>query len=892
MAQEKLKNVLTTDIDPATRPSTEGLDGSISSEEAERIRQQKLEALEASKKMMAFTPEETPEEQKSTGVAKTVVVGDNDLDVQLSKGELEKVDDKVVVDSNGNPREDYQQMVTQTIDGEEILTFPAMLTNPKIAAPGSLVEFEVRLDTDFVKDQIGDEDPNTWLANGGWKIVPIFIKQGNQVLGLLKAFDETSPKGFQGANREEISKVFLQGGTAVAKVNSKLVDTKSISNAVTEDGETFFYPFTTIKSEGNATSILYVSLDIANNLRWGVAYQGAGPDATDVASSSVKLDKLTPGQIGIVTTNPQGEPIVIIASTRNVTERTANIAIEHITKETPEAFKYSEIVGTSIVPTAEAIINPSNSEMSTSNPEIAGEVSKNLEKFIMTYSLEDGTSMFVFYSPASKSLIRIDEINLKLALLGGKPSFSFVESVMSERGLTTFKTVKVGPELRAAVEMKLGEDFKSVTLQKKMQVDKNKLMLDMEEFESPITGQVYRAGENLPHPYIQYLSSESEFTGDPRQDGKGSNAILTVDTKVNSQGSVFNDVNLRLGPLNAIGVDVTTSEELQSKSVKQTINSISPASTQPSTQPTTTDAKADIERRKNLIGLQDTVDNETNQLISVTATYVRPFNYSELDSVRPVSHGVYIVNNYGEQKSFDIYEYPDPDKAAKEWLDSKYNAELNASEGKTTATPTDIEGKKADIERRRQEELNKNKVEYGGYNLESESIDVDIVQRPDGTFGVVVSLPNKQSSTGFSNSTALSEEFKTRQEALDYVTTAIIPKAEKLINAKYDAELAALEQPATTTPTVVTPTILEGMAKSSDSIEASEIPSEFFRSPGKNSTGNNVSSPNITGFDSLKGLFSDEVPGDILDQINSIPTDLSQFMGKIEDQGSNIEEEC
>jgi hypothetical protein len=104
-----------------------------------------------------------------------------------------------------------------------------------------------------------------------------------------------------------------------------------------------------------------------------------------------------------------------------------------------------------------------------------------------------------------------------------------------------------------------------------------------------------------------------------------------------------------------------------------------------------------------------------------------------------------------------------------------------------------VSDKKADIERRRQEDLGKNKVEYSGYNLNVDAINVSISSRPTGGFGVTVSLPNKNTSTGFLNSTALSQEFETRQEAIDYVNETIIPIAKQKINAKYDAELAALE---------------------------------------------------------------------------------------------------
>ena len=592
-----------TDIDPATRSTTEGLDGSISTEEAERIKQQKADAIEAAKKMGVQGPEEKGPRPTSQGVPSTTVVTDgSNLDVQTVKGSEEIVNGKVLVDEDGSTRQDYTSMVQQTIDGEEeeILVFPALLTNPSIAPVGSEIKFEMRADTDWVKTQIPEgKDVNQWLVEGGWKIVPIFMVYNGERLALLKAFDETSPEGFKGAKRQDIVNVILKGGKATAEVTGKLVDTKSISNAVTSTGETFFYPFTTIKENDKPTSIVYVGIDITNNRRWDVAYVGEGVDPVDATTSSTDLTKLTPGQIGIVTTNPEGAPIIIMASTRNVGEREAAIAIGHITKENPEASKYSEIVGTSIVP-----VQSTDGDIEVESSDIKAELGNlptsghtdSYSKFIMTYSLEDGKQMFVFYSESAEGLIRIDEENLKIALLGGRPNFSFVQDTVNDRGLVTFKSASMPMEKRAVVEKALGEDFKAVTLKKKMQVDKNVLQLNIESYESPLTGNVYRAEEGLPHPYIQYLSSESEFEGSPRTEGKGSNAILTVDTKVNSQGSVFYDVNLRLGPLKAEGVDMATQDDLDSKSVSDTIDSLTFT---PATQPQApvSDKKADIERR-------------------------------------------------------------------------------------------------------------------------------------------------------------------------------------------------------------------------------------------------------------------------------------------------------
>jgi hypothetical protein len=105
---------------------------------------------------------------------------------------------------------------------------------------------------------------------------------------------------------------------------------------------------------------------------------------------------------------------------------------------------------------------------------------------------------------------------------------------------------------------------------------------------------------------------------------------------------------------------------------------------------------------------------------------------------------------------------------------------------------SDIEAQKADIKRRNKEDLDKNKIKYGKYNLKVDAIEATLVERLTGGFAVVVALENKDSSTGFLNSEVLTQEFETRKEAIDYINETIIPIAEQKINAKYAKELATL----------------------------------------------------------------------------------------------------
>jgi hypothetical protein len=118
------------------------------------------------------------------------------------------------------------------------------------------------------------------------------------------------------------------------------------------------------------------------------------------------------------------------------------------------------------------------------------------------------------------------------------------------------------------------------------------------------------------------------------------------------------------------------------------IDEIVAKNTKPATQPgtpaqTDTDPRvADIERRKEISYSLEPGSQSSYERNKFTFTYVRPFDYNELDNIRPVGQNAYIVNNYGEQKTFDSYA------EGQKWLDSKYNAELATP---TTTTKTEPE---------------------------------------------------------------------------------------------------------------------------------------------------------------------------------------------------------
>ena len=121
--------------------------------------------------------------------------------------------------------------------------------------------------------------------------------------------------------------------------------------------------------------------------------------------------------------------------------------------------------------------------------------------------------------------------------------------------------------------------------------------------------------------------------------------------------------------------------------------------------------------------------------------------------------------------------------------------EAKAQEEKKTPELS-IEEKKADIERRRQEELNqKTSFKNTNHKLTNRySINIASKFGFDG-FDVDISSKNNNSTTGFIYNKALSQHFDTIEEAKLYASEIANRDKEYIndINAKYDAELAALE---------------------------------------------------------------------------------------------------
>jgi len=605
-----------TDIDPAAGSPSEGMDGSITSEEAEAIIKAKEEALlaEEALRMGPGGPVfEAPKVDPAAPPAPKAVVSGETNDVQLAKGTVVKKDGKVLVDTNGQtrpiaPKKDepgydpaLRGQMSQEVQGVPVPISPQHLTSAEMVPVGATLDLIVAMDTDWFKTQIpanianNPEELKKWMLTTGWKNVPIYaaLPDGTR-LQLLGAYNESSPEGFKGNKRLEIVQHFLDGFTPTADVLAKFNDASEISNARTITGKVFFYPVTKITKQPTPT-LFYVGSE-NGGLVWKVMYDSQEGNAQVIAASNTPFARdpndpestgVTPGQIAVLVESPDGTPVMVMASTKDIDTRGATAALNHITKEIPEAYKYGQIVGCNLL---EVEAQTDTDEVAVTDKSLADELAKpeSLTKFISTYQLEDGQTIFIFYSKSAKSLVKINASEMKVALNGGRPRFSYIASEINDQGFIKFTAVKKEATDYGVAEGNIGNEFREATMTKKYQVDKFKLGVN-EDFTSPIDGTTYKYEEGKTHPYMQYLSDSGQFQGQGRTEGVGHNSILAVDTVPNANGSVFHDVNIKFGPVEVRGASAEKAADVAANSVVTTALPSPPAPAAPATPITSTE---------------------------------------------------------------------------------------------------------------------------------------------------------------------------------------------------------------------------------------------------------------------------------------------------------------
>jgi ribA/ribD-fused uncharacterized protein len=586
------------DITPREGTSTQGLDGILTEEQAKQLRQQREEAeklrkLEEEKKKAQATTQPVVAAQPIT------VTTAGQLDVRLAKGEKTRMEGKVLVSEEGASIPSNNR--SQTVGQVPIIVNPALASSPFIATEGTEVRFEVREDTDWWATQ-------TPTAGEEWMTVPIFMYVKDQAgeeqaVGVLQAFAPGNNPGEQGAMRKDIYDLYKKGLTPVAMSAGKVYDSTNYSNAIVfaEDKQTglqkrfsFFYPASTLVNTGETPAVVFVGIqNFQTSFKLATAGDSNIPNLVDTVLAA-DANNATLGQVGIIVIDPNGAPRVVMASTRNMTEAGRTAALAKIEAEVPSLNQFSQIVGTNLLLNDSVDPDLGSQVFTEINGEMEREFSdvETAKSFMLVETLANGTELITFFSPSANSLVRMNAANMKVALAGGTPMFSFVELGTNKEGFKGLLTATKDDSVRKSVGANLANEFKEAIMLKKFQVDKN-LLKTKEAYTSPITGQVYDS-------YFQYLTSENEIL-EERTEGKGTKAILGVDVEVNSQKSPFFDVGIKTTNLGTREQDVTTERELAAKQV------VMPTDTKPiqpvvSAAPTTT-SKAVIEKE-----IQEAVD--------------------------------------------------------------------------------------------------------------------------------------------------------------------------------------------------------------------------------------------------------------------------------------------
>lgn len=544
-----------TDIDPRAGSTTEGLDGTTTAEELEEIRRLREQQEQIDRTMDEPSDGRTDTQADPEEPKVTIVVAEGPVNAPLSKGEINSNDDftEQAVDDNGNVQ---SSMPTQKVNGDEVAIYPEMLTDNDITPAGTIITFEVDESTEWWNS----EDPKTrnnkkdLTEDRYWEQVPIYVVAqlpNGQVrrVGSLAAYkaDENS-----GLSRKDIYNLHKQGITAASTISRKLLNSKNIANARVASmysyGEIFFYPSSNITKGSPKIAVVRIKDGI--------------PTFVDQSGNVLEFNanNVVPGQVAIIAEDPNGNPALVMASTKSMTEEGRTIAVNHLIKENPEAQLFGEIVGLNKLPVEVA---DENDRIDLNEGE---DISKeDYENYMSQVTLTDGKVLFSFYSKSANKLVRINEEELKKALLGQSFKFTFSEVGTNEKGWKSLVTVKGEKAEYARVSPNLKQEFLDIIMNKKYQVDINKIR-STDPYVSALTGIEYPT-------YFEYLNSDKEFT-EPRTQGLGANVILATDSPGNVYKSPFFDVGIEFTPLTGIGGGVATQAQLEVSDAVKVLDSI------------------------------------------------------------------------------------------------------------------------------------------------------------------------------------------------------------------------------------------------------------------------------------------------------------------------------
>lgn len=563
----------------------------------EKSKKDTKEAKDKAKKEAGENPENTGEDTEP---------GDGDPDTTIDDT-VEEIDPRAVLKAVVRPNvvmakdsnsKIYKRNLIVSDDGERNLTVPYTDLD------GNLIEIKdyllhtpdvVEQRVEFVIIETQEYESNTIDAD--WKKKPIFVKLGDDIVGVLMDYSSDNPSLTQG--RETIYRHLTTGNQAFATIkSSELTNRSNINNARTKDGGKYFSNpqdvFGNILSaelttddngdtvaeyyqKENAKPILAIPVGFGNAMNIKVVDNNVTlvekvrieKDLEEEVSEAMKAKKANylVGQPIFVAINPAtGKYQSIVGSTQNLTDDAVNAVLEAITDK--DLLKVQDIVGltypninsatdSKFFGIAKFTQDPTDYRTAKApafflnDPDIIQNVEKWFEdnKEVLQIYFHSATAAAATGAPTT--LIKIDNNNLAAAL-EGKEDFQFalveptsIESGDGEGVNIKFAKSSIDPasEIETIKEIKnnLVKDFKELLAQKKFQVSAERVASNA-PFTSPVTGQPYDS-------YQDYLFSENEMSeqgaarGDEGRGGLGHLSILATDVK-NINGSVFSNPRL------------------------------------------------------------------------------------------------------------------------------------------------------------------------------------------------------------------------------------------------------------------------------------------------------------------------------------------------------------
>ncbi len=804
------------DLPTAEAPKTEGVPiTSVNLNEIQTVVAQAAEAAE----VIVVTPTPQlpviPREDESTG---EVMLSPENLDITIAKtttkGTLE-----------------FKDIVrqTQTVNGEEIPIIPdyeALASSDVTPSnPDMKVRFEVREDTDYWKEQRAaqnfktEEEYNTWMMTEGWKNVPIYVMtEDGRRLPLVNAF-----KDGKNASRELIYKIYKSGLTPVARAE-KNFDNGDIRFKKDSAGKPVFYDLQTLFSGTEE--------EIMQKIRNSIVYAGFKDNTfvwkTDklTAVKDIKGGEATIGQIGIMLKDPNGGLKIVTLSTRNLSDVQSAVeaAMKSLKTEGLGFENFRKIVGTNEIELLDETQITEGIEDEDLKKQLESNKEEDREKFLMIETLgSTRVKVLTFYSKSTKRFVRVNEEELRAGLAGlAGFRMQFIQFVMTEKGVRAETVISPDDASNKKILFEnLEKELREIINKKKFQVDINTIKSDNSDFGFSISlnGQ----DEVEFQSYLHYLISDNAL-GTPRSEGSGTSSVLATDIEVDDNKSIYFDTGLKFRQLG--------SEENGPLPLKESIGNIMPGKRGDATPVTTTPAapvSTNISKTKDNVNdtpILKSAASNFETLYIPRSIYELAYKNDEINKTR--TGGAQTLDTIIKRGGYTIEEL---NKLLPNW--------------KELLAPVSTDAK-ADIERRRQEELisavttpisyedfvktKPKEIIVNDYNVyqydnslkkyvlvgAASSTDTSlesIAAREEGAKDVeffkdkslkldTVNFFWSERITGRSPITKLLEYKKrTKQGRIDErVGQALVD-----INAKYDAELAALGQPA---PQVTQPWLL------------------------------------------------------------------------------------